>query len=206
MNLFHRKKRAFFSFYCTSYQSVFYLKVSVLTDILFRSFWISLDFAHTQGEEMGDCRRHVPAYLQVGASDGAQIRWRESSLSPYWCIAFTNTQPEDHSVITFSTWAQHSVLKMIPMNRKRMFVFRISCLQFKCSDVELMCHVNSVFSCICRKTRIRRRVKTRSMAQSWRLRRTAPLQGWWTCMVGHEIFKMTNLMLIFFSLNIKQLN
>lgn len=151
---------------------------------------------------MGDCRRHVPAYLQVGASDGAQIRWRESSLSPYWYITFTESQAEDHSVITFSTWARYSVLKMIPVNRKPMFVFWISCLQFKCSDIELVCHVTLIwcctnkveliwvfFSCVYRKTRIRRRVKTRSMAQSWRLRRTAPLQGWWTCMVGEMKMK-----------------
>lgn len=140
-----KKKTSFLAFLLYIISKCIYLKVSVLTDILFRSFWISLDFAHTQGEEMGDCRRHVPAYLQVGASDGAQIRWRESSLSPYWCITFTNSQPEDHSVITFSAWAQYSVLKMIPVNRKRMFVFWISCLQFKCSDIELMCHVNTVF-------------------------------------------------------------
>lgn len=26
-----------------------------------------------QGEEMGDCGRHVPSYLQMGAGDGAQV-------------------------------------------------------------------------------------------------------------------------------------
>lgn len=33
----------------------------------------------TQGEEVGDCRRHVSAHLQVGPGDGAQIRRREFS-------------------------------------------------------------------------------------------------------------------------------
>lgn len=33
-----------------------------------------LIFSPTQGEEMGDCWRHVPPHLQVGPSDGAQIR------------------------------------------------------------------------------------------------------------------------------------
>lgn len=36
-----------------------------------------------QGEEMGDCRRHVPPYLQVGASDGAQVGRRESFAPPH---------------------------------------------------------------------------------------------------------------------------
>lgn len=45
------------------------------------------------------------------------------------------------------------------------------------------------FICPSRKTRIRRRAKMRSTALSWRLQRTAPLQGWWTCMVGSESLK-----------------
>lgn len=32
---------------------------------------------HPQGEKVGDCWRHVPPHLQVGAGDGAQIRRRE---------------------------------------------------------------------------------------------------------------------------------
>lgn len=47
-------------------------------------------YAHLQGEEMGDCWWHVPAYLQVGASDGAQIRWCESSLYPTTFISKVN--------------------------------------------------------------------------------------------------------------------
>lgn len=34
-------------------------------------------FCALQGEEMGDCWRHVPSHLQVGASYRAQIRWCE---------------------------------------------------------------------------------------------------------------------------------
>lgn len=125
------------------YTEYIYIIIYFLKQFSLKVPYHIMSFAHTQGEEMGDCRRHVPAYLQVGASDGAQIRWRESSLSPYWCITFTSSQAEDHSVITFSTWAQYSVLKMIPVNRKRMFVFWISCLPFKCSNVELMRRVNT---------------------------------------------------------------
>lgn len=76
------------------------------------ALWVSLAFAHMQGEEMGDCWRHVPAYLQVGAGDGAQIRWCESFLCRlvYFRITFIpQSEPEGRfSVLkTFNGTSHH---------------------------------------------------------------------------------------------------
>lgn len=55
-------------------------------------------------------------------------------------------------------------------------------------NVDCFCRVFELctFFSHCRRTRIRRRAKMRSTAQSWRPQRTAPLRGWWTCTVGTE--------------------
>lgn len=65
----------------------------------------------------------------------------------------------------------------------------IALLRVDCFWTELLCVWTLFFFTLCRRTRTRRRAKMRNTAQSWRLQRTAPLRGWWTCMVGGESLK-----------------
>lgn len=149
-----------------------------LNVVLSQALWVSLAFARLQGEEMGDCWRHVPAYLQVGASDGAQIRWCESSV---WSTSLAKLLPSVPSL-------RHPKRQVSSSKNHTGFLSMCLTQHLWVASKMLWCRLWHHLSCIFRRTRTRRRAKMRNMAPSWLLQRTAPLPAWWTCTVGDEVF------------------